>query len=124
MGWQRKLGGGILGFIGFMLSPFSWWNDLFVNVPLALGAAWVVAWFHPPAFKVALVIAYWMTNVLGLVLLHKGGQRMLTNGRPLPNRRREFLIDVGVSLIYTLIIVLLLRLKILQPVEHYLSGAA
>ena len=26
-----------------MLSPLSWWNDLFVNVPLALVFAWLVS---------------------------------------------------------------------------------
>jgi len=36
MAWKRKVTGGILGLVGFMLSPLSWWNDLFVNVPLAL----------------------------------------------------------------------------------------
>ena len=29
----RRVAGGFLGFIGYMLSPLSWWNDLFVNVP-------------------------------------------------------------------------------------------
>lgn len=43
MNWKRKIGGGTLAFIGFMLSPLSWWNDLFVNVPLALGFAWLVS---------------------------------------------------------------------------------
>ena len=36
MSWKRKAYGGLLGFIGFLLSPLSWWNDLFVNVPLAV----------------------------------------------------------------------------------------
>ena len=37
MNWNRKMSGGVMAFIGFMLSPLSWWNDLFVNVPLAVG---------------------------------------------------------------------------------------
>jgi len=39
MSWKRKVQGGMLGFIGFMLSPLSWWNDAFVNLPLALAFA-------------------------------------------------------------------------------------
>ena len=121
MSWQRKVGGGVLGFIGFMLSPLSWWNDLFVNLPLALGFAWAVAWFYPPAFKASVVVGYWLTNVLGLVLMHKGGQLALTARTPTVSRRRELLLDLGVSLAYTLLILLLARLKILQPVTDYFS---
>ena len=121
MSWKRKMGGSVLGFIGFMLSPLSWWNDLFVNVPLAVGAAWLVSLFYPPAFQVAVVVAYWTTNVLGLVLMHKGAQQVLAKDAIRPNRRRELLLDVGVSLAYTLLIVVLLQLKILQPVSAYLG---
>ena len=117
-----KLGGGVLGFIGFMLSPLSWWNDLFVNVPLAVAAAWLVALLYPPAFKPVVVAAYWLTNVLGFVLLHKGGQLLLVKGEIKPYRRRDLLRDLAVSLAYTLLIVLLLRLKLPQPVTDYFGS--
>jgi hypothetical protein len=119
MGWKRKAGGGVLGFVGFMLSPLSWWNDLFVNVPLAVGAASVVAWFYPPAFQAAAVVAYWMTNVLGFVLMHKGARRMMTPAEKKIGRKRELLIDALVSLAYTALILVLIRLKVLQPVGDY-----
>jgi hypothetical protein len=32
---NRKIKGGILVTLGFLLSPVSWWNDIFVNIPLA-----------------------------------------------------------------------------------------
>lgn len=122
MGWKRKLQGGLLGFVGFMLSPLSWWNDLLVNVPLAVGFAWLVSLFWPPAFGLAAILGYWLTNVLGLVLMQKGAQRAFAdlNGKPYgwPSLRRDLL----VSLLYTLLIVLLLRLKVLQPVNHYFHG--
>src|SRR5262245_28413287 len=76
MAWKRKLQGGLLGFIGFMLSPLSWWNDAFVNLPLALGFGWLVARFYKPAFEPAVIVGYWLTNVLGFVLLHKGIQKV------------------------------------------------
>ena len=34
---KRKIYGGFLSVLGFMLSPLSWWNDAFVNLPLAVG---------------------------------------------------------------------------------------
>lgn len=58
--------------VGFLLSPLSWWNDLLINVPLAYLVAWPVAWLHPALFWPAFVVGYWLTNVLGLWLLHRG----------------------------------------------------
>jgi membrane protein implicated in regulation of membrane protease activity len=49
MAWKRKVTGGVLAFAGFMLSPLSWWNDLFVNVPLALVFAWLVSYWSSGA---------------------------------------------------------------------------
>ena len=108
----------MLVFVGFMLSPLSWWNDAFVNLPLAVAFAWVVGLFYRPAFDAAVVIGYWLTNVLGFVLLHKGGGQMLAKEQK-PYSRRDFARDMGISLAYTLLIIVLLRLKVLQPMEDY-----
>lgn len=118
MAWKRKATGGVLAFVGYMLSPLSWWNDLFVNVPLALAFAWVVGLFYQPAFGASVVLGYWLTNVLGFVLLHKGAQKMLTE-RKQKYSRRDLLRDVGISLLYTVVIVVLLKLKILKPIDAY-----
>src|SRR5215831_10069146 len=91
---KRKIAGGVLAFVGFMLSPLSWWNDLFVNVPLALVFAWVVSAFDKRAFGVAVVVGYWLTNVLGFVLMHKGAQKLLTE-QDKRYSRRDLLKDVG-----------------------------
>jgi hypothetical protein len=121
MGWKRKLSGGALAVIGFMLSPLTWWNDLFVNVPLALVFAWVVSLFYEPAFAVSFIVGYWLTNIIGLVLLQKGGEAMLTKEYK-PYTQRAFLRDVGISLLYTAVIVALLKLEILKPIRDYFEG--
>src|ERR1043165_8386248 len=100
MAWKRKVSGGILAIVGFMLSPLSWWNDLFVNVPLALAFAWLVSFFYRPAFEACLIAGYWLTNVWGCALMHKGVQTPLSEN-PNPFPRRDFLRDVGISLLYT-----------------------
>ena len=74
---KRRVTGSVLAFVGFMLSPLSWWNDLFVNVPLALAFAWIVSLANERAFQASFVVGYWLTNVLGFVLMHKGGQKMI-----------------------------------------------
>jgi hypothetical protein len=118
MTWQRKVGGGVLAFVGYMLSPLSWWNDLFVNVPLALAFAWLVSLFYKPIFAPALVLGYWLTNVLGFILMHKGAQKMLSD-KQRPYSRRDLLRDVGISLLYTALIVALVKFGILQPIKDY-----
>ena len=118
MAWQRKVTGGIVAFIGYMLSPLSWWNDLFVNVPLALAFAWVVSLFYRPAFSASVVLGYWVTNVLGFVMLHKGAQRMLKN-EARPYNRKDLLRDVGISVAYTVLIVILIKAGVLKPIQNY-----
>jgi hypothetical protein len=118
MAWKRKVAGGVLAFVGYMLSPLSWWNDLFVNVPLALGFAWVVSLFYKPAFTSSLVLGYWLTNVIGFILMHKGAQKILSE-KQRPYSRRDLLRDVGISLLYTVLIVVLVKVGILQPIKDY-----
>ncbi|HZR20354.1 MAG TPA: hypothetical protein VFE51_23930 [Verrucomicrobiae bacterium] len=120
MTWKRKTWGSVLALIGYMLSPLSWWNDAFVNLPLALGFAWIVSLFYKPGFAVSLVIGYWLTNVLGFVLMHKGAQQVLSS-QPKKYSWRHLLKDIAVSLIYTLLIVLLIKLGVLKPVQNYFS---
>jgi hypothetical protein len=121
MAWRRKVTGGIVSFIGFMLSPLSWWNDAFVNLPLALAFAWAVSLFYRPAFGPAVIIGYWLTNVLGLVLMHKGAKQVLSNESSNPYSRSDFLRDLLISLLYTGLILVLLRLKVLQPLREYFT---
>jgi hypothetical protein len=121
MAWKRKLTGSAMAFIGFMLSPLSWWNDLFVNVPLALAFAWVVSLFWKSAFEAACVIGYWLTNVLGFILMHKGAQRLLSD-KPGGYSRRALLRDLAISLVYTALIVVLVECGVLKPIQSYFGS--
>jgi hypothetical protein len=121
MSRKRKITGGLMAVVGFMLSPLSWWNDLVVNVPLAVAFAWVVSLCYRPAFSACVVVGYWLTNVLGFVLMHKGGQKMLSESKG-KYSRRALARDVGVSLLYTVFIVVLLKLGVLKPIQNYFSS--
>ncbi len=118
MTWKRKTIGSITAFVGYMLSPLSWWNDLFVNVPLALAFAWLVSLFSKRAFMPSLVVGYWLTNVVGFILLHKGAQQILSK-QPKPYSRRDLAKDVAISLLYTVVIVFLVQFGVLKPVQSY-----
>ncbi len=118
MALKRKITGGVVALIGYLLSPLSWWNDMFVNIPLAVVFAWVVSSVYRPAFSAAVVVGYWLTNVLGFVLLHKGAQQMLSEEER-KYSRRALLKDVVISVLYTVLIVVLLKMGVLKPFEGY-----
>jgi hypothetical protein len=127
MAWKRKMSGSILGVIGFMLSPLSWWNDAVVNLPLALIFASLIGLVYRPvaepdstAFNATVILGYWLTNVLGFILMHKGAQQLLSNEQK-KYSRRELLKDVVVSLAYTALIVFLIKLGVLKPIGKYFS---
>ena len=123
MAWKRKLSGGVLAAVGYLLSPLSWWNDMFVNVPLALVFAWIVSALYKPAFSVAMVTGYWLTNVVGFVLMHKGAQQLLSKEEK-RYARKDLLKDILISLAYTLLIVGLIKIGVLKPFEHYFTPAS
>lgn len=93
---------------------------MFVNFPLALAFAWGISLFYRPAFGPAVVLGYWLTNVAGFILLHKGTQEALSK-RPQKYSRRELLKDIAISLAYTVLILILLKLKILKPIQNYFN---
>jgi len=120
MDWKRKTGGGILAFIGYMLSPLSWWNDAYVNIPIALVFAWIISLFYKPAFGLSFVLGYWLTNVAGFVLMHKGAKKILSSDEK-RYARRELMKDIGISLAYTLLIVVLVQYKVIAPFGDYFA---
>ncbi len=95
--------GGIIALVGFMLSPFSWWNDLIINVPIAYALAWLVGRLVSGLFLPAFVLAYWGTNILGMILLQKGGQKILKGDNSVYGKR-AFVKDLIITGIYTLIL--------------------
>ena len=122
MALKRKVTGGLLAVIGFLLSPLSWWNDALVNLPIALVFAWLASApfggeLKAKVFQVALVVGYWLTNVLGFVLMHKGAIQVVEreSASTSSNLRREILI----SLAYTLLIVVLIKFGVLKPFAAY-----
>jgi hypothetical protein len=63
--------------IGYILSPLSWWNDLFVNVPLAYLFALPFSLLSERLYLPTFVLGYWLSNVLGLLMLQQGGMALL-----------------------------------------------
>ncbi len=113
---NKKIYGGILGTIGFLLSPLSWWNDLFVNFPIAYVFACAANFIHKGIFLGSFVVFYWLTNVLGFVLMQKGMEEMLKGGGKKRYSAKDLSRDVLLSSVYTLLIVILVKIGIIKPI--------
>jgi hypothetical protein len=112
---------GTLAILGYILSPLSWWNDLWVNIPIAYAAANLARWVHPRLFLPALIAAYWITNLVGLLLLHAGIRGAVAD-KPAGLNRAALLRWLLISLVYTAVIAGLVHWNVLRPVEMYLPG--
>src|SRR5262245_33585127 len=83
--WPKRLAGIAILLVGWMLSPLSWWNDIFINMPIAIAFGYIVALFVPPWFKAGVIVGYALTNVLGFVLMSAGSS--VARVAALPPRR-------------------------------------
>jgi hypothetical protein len=110
----RRLKSGLLVALGYILSPLSWWNDAVVNLPIAYAVGSLVSWVWPRLFLPAMITAYWMTNALGLLLIHRGAEDLLRQTKPRP-KRREWLLNLLVSCFYTALVAALVLGGILKP---------
>ena len=115
MDHRRKLSGGFLIVAGYLLSPLSWWNDLYVNIPIAYAFAWLVSLLYKPAFLAALIFFYWITNAAGFILIHKGAEKILSR-KTESYSKKALLIDIAWSISYTILIIIMVKLDIIRPV--------
>jgi len=99
--------------IGWLLSPLCWWNDLVINLPLAWGFARVLHLWHAEWFSAGLVIGYWLSNVLGVVLMQCGALTVFQGEEGEQTRRRDLLISLATSTLYTAAIMLLVKTGLL-----------
>lgn len=116
----KKIRGGFLLGLGYMLSPLSWWNDVFFNLPIAYAFGWVINGIYPGTLIVATIIGYWISNVLGFILMQVGTGDMVFSDRP-RNLTKDLLISLGTSTLYTVAIVVLLQLHILETPAFLLT---
>ena len=105
---DRKLKGGTMATAGYLLSPLSFWNDLFINIPLAYGFGILTGLISSDLFLPGLVIGYWITNVAGFILMHKGAKTFVSDENKYS--RQALMKDIGLSIAYTILIVVIVQL--------------
>lgn len=102
---------------GFILSPLSWWNDLVVNVPLAYLFSLPFSLINEQLFLPAFILGYWLTNLLGFLMLHWGGEGLTYRRGPSMSVQRSLL----VSVLYSVIMIFLVYAGWIVPPTEYLQ---
>lgn len=127
---KKKLKGGLIVTAGYILSPLSWWNDLFINIPIAWLFAFPFGLIHQKLFVPMLILGYWITNVAGFMMMHYGVKKGFINPEQDYNSDHEeisnpvyskkaFLKDVAISVLYTLVVVIFVQMGWLKfPLEY------
>lgn len=110
----KRLRGGFFFVLGYMLSPLSWWNDLFFNLPVAYGLGYLVGIFFPHLFLPAAIAGYWLSNVLGILLMQLGLIDVVQGEAKERNLKKELFTGVASSTVYTLVILSLMHFHILE----------
>jgi hypothetical protein len=116
---KRKIKGKILVSVGYILSPFSWWNDLFVNIPLAYVFALPFGFFSKKLFLPAMILGYWITNVIGFIMIHHGVKDLISKERS-KYTKKILIKDILISIVYTgVVVIFVLKGWLKFPTEYF-----
>lgn len=100
-------------FIGWILSPLTFWNDAFVNIPISYLSAWIAIKFIKADFLFLVLIFYWLSNIFGILMMIFSGKSILQDKIKRLHALLSLLITVA---IYSAIIIILHRIGILKPI--------
>lgn len=106
----------IVLFLGWILSPFTWWNDAFVNLPISYAAANVVYSVTHINFSALILGIYWITNAAGIILMYFGGKGIIVDSR---HRVRSLVLIIISIAIYSAVMIYLDRQGKLVPFSEY-----
>lgn len=109
----HKIASRIIFFFGWLLSPLTFWNDAFINIPISYIMANIFTRFFPMRFVVAVVSFYWFTNILGILMMYLSGKSLIRNRSDLI---RELLLFLATAVFYSLVIILLNIFGVLRPI--------
>ncbi|MBD0266234.1 MAG: hypothetical protein ICV78_27010 [Tolypothrix sp. Co-bin9] len=110
----KKLIGGFLVVIGFLLSPLCWWNDLFFNLPIAYFFGYMCSWFSQDLLIPCSILGYWISNIVGILLMQAGALDVFQGQPKERNLKKELLTGLASSTVYTIVILALIQFKILD----------
>lgn len=109
-----KIKGLVFVGVGYMLSPLSWWNDLFFNLPIAYLFGYAVSWISQDLFLPFTIVGYWISNVLGILMMQMGVTDIFVEQQQERNLKKDLLVGLGSSTAYTFLIVGLFYFHVLE----------
>ena len=118
----KKLRGGFLLVLGYLLSPLCWWNDLLFNLPIAYFFGYLCSLLSPKLLLPCTILGYWLSNIIGILLMQFGSVDMLQKENQERNLKKELFNSLVSSTVYTLVIVLLIQLKIIDTPLLFTNG--
>jgi hypothetical protein len=117
----KKLRGGFFLVIGYLLSPLSFWNDLFFNLPIAYGFGYVCSLLSPGLLLPCSIAGYWLSNIAGILLMQVGAVDVFQEQPKERNLKKELLTGLVSSTVYSLVILALVQFNVL-PTPDLFSG--
>jgi hypothetical protein len=113
-GFSKKIRGGFFLVLGYLLSPLCWWNDLIFNLPIAYCFGYICSFFSSKLLLPGSILGYWLSNIVGILLMQVGAMDVFQHQPQKRNLRKELLTGFISSTVYTLAILALIQLKILD----------
>ncbi len=99
--------------LGWLLSPLTSWNVAFINIPFAYLCASLVFRLAHFDFLPMVLVFYWLSNILGIVLMYFSGRAI---AREVGYWKDVLSKTILTILVYSIILVLLSNFGILKPV--------
>lgn len=103
---------GFLFSLGFLLSPFSPWNDIFINIPLAYVFAIPFGRISKDVFLPAFMFMYIMTNVIGIILMRRTASFLLKKEKK-KYTKKQIKVDIAIMVVFTILIFILVKIGLI-----------
>lgn len=123
LSWKR-IRGGILFVVGWLLSPLCWWNDLIFNLPVAYGFGYLCRLVSSEWFIPGLIAGYWISNVIGILLMQFGAIDVVQKQPQERNPHKDLWTGVISSTVYTGIILALVQFHIIDLPSFFAEESA
>ncbi|WP_193195566.1 hypothetical protein [Nostoc sp. MG11] len=118
----QKIRGGFFLVTGYLLSPLCWWNDLIFNLPIAYLFGYICSLFAPKLLMPCVIIGYWLSNIIGILLMQAGAIDIFQKQPQERNLKKELFTGLISSTAYTFLILLLIQFKIIDT-PNFFSGS-
>jgi len=117
--WFKKIRGGLLLAIGYLLSPLCWWNDIFFNLPIAYAFGYIFSWLSADLLFPCTIVGYWLSNIAGILLMQLGTLEVFTDKPKEKNLKKELLTGLVSSTVFTVVIVALIHFNLLETPDFF-----